>query len=110
MDPPQLSELATPMTPFMVTNDISLRPSSQEITIKGTDITHYNTTYTDPKRNHIGRIQAYVLRAPSTSSVIWLGEYLEILDAVAARVRIVNDTTVLNLRPFPVTSIFAKCD
>jgi hypothetical protein len=27
-------------TPFMVTNDISIRPSKQQITIKGTDVTH----------------------------------------------------------------------
>ena len=114
-------------TPFMVTNDISIRPSKQQITSKGTDVTHYNTHLPNRNEHRIRRTQAHVLRAPPTSSVIWPGEYLEvaipteiepdstlaieprpdyaksvsdwprphILEAVAGRVRILNDTTVV---------------
>ncbi len=111
-------------TPFMASNDVSIRPSKQQITIQGTDVTYYNAACSDSKENRIRRTQAHVLRAPPTSSVIWPGEYLEIsipstidpdttlaieprpdysksvrdwphphiLEAVAGRVRIVNDT------------------
>ena len=111
-------------TLFMTSNDVSIRPSKQQITIQGTDVTYYNAACPDSKENRIRRTQAHVLRAPPTSSVIWPGEYLEIsipstidpdttlaieprpdysksvrdwphphiLEAVAGRVRIVNDT------------------
>ena len=62
----------------MVTNDISIPPSKQQITIKGTDVTHYNTYLPNRKEHVVRRTQAHVLRAPPTSTVIWPGEYLEI--------------------------------
>jgi hypothetical protein len=111
----------------MVTNDISIRPSEQQITIKGTDVTNYNTYLPNRKDQLVRRTQAHVLRAPPTPTVIWPGEYLEIpipleidpdstlaveprpdcaksvtnwprphiLEAVAGRVRILNDTSVV---------------
>lgn len=111
-------------TPFMVINDISLRPSQQQITIKGSDVTYYGTTVPDPTENHVRRTQAQVLRAPSSPIVVWPGDYIEldipnevdpdttlaieprpdysktardwprphILEAVAGKVRILNDT------------------
>ena len=114
-------------TPFMVTNDISIRPSKQQITIKGTDVTHYNTHLPNRKEHLVRCTQAYVHRAPPTPTVIWAGEYLEIpipreidpdstlaveprpdcaksvsdwprphiLEAVAGRVRILNDTSIV---------------
>ena len=112
-------------TPFMTTNDISIRPAMQQITIKGTSVTYYSPTSSDSHHHYVRRTQAHLLRAPAVSSVIWPGEYLEmsipkelepdtslaleprpnytkhnknwprphILEAVAGRVRILNDTT-----------------
>ena len=112
-------------TPFMATNDISIRPAMQQITIKGTSVTYYSPTSSDSHHHHVRRTQAHLLRAPAVASVIWPGEYLEmsipkelepdislaleprpdytkhdknwprphILEAVAGRVRILNDST-----------------
>ena len=112
-------------TPFMATNDISIRPAMQQITIKGTSVTYYNPTSSDSHHHHVRCTQFHLLRSPAVASVIWPGEYLEmsipkelepdislaleprpdytkhdrnwprphILEAVAGRVRILNDTT-----------------
>jgi hypothetical protein len=62
----------------MVTNDISIRPSKQQITIKGTDVTHYNTYLPNRKEHLVRHTQAHILRAPPTPTVIWPSVYLEI--------------------------------
>ena len=64
-------------TPFMITNDISARTSRQQITVKGSHVTYYGTTLPDPTENYVRRTQAEVLRAPSSPTVVWTGEYLE---------------------------------
>ena len=111
-------------TPFMVTNDIAIRPAKQQITIKGTNVTYYSPKSSDLHHHLVRRTQAHLLRAPAVSSVIWPSEYLEmpipndlepdislaleprpdyskrnknwprphIVEAVAGRVRILNDT------------------
>ena len=65
-------------TPFMVNNDISIRPSKQQITIKGTDVTHYNTYLPNRKEHLVRRTQAHILQAPPTPTVISPSVYLEI--------------------------------
>ena len=53
-------------TPFMSTNDISVRPAEQQILLGDTNIVHY-----------VRRTQAYILK-PEATSVIWPGSYLEL--------------------------------
>ena len=65
-------------TPFMVTNDISIRPSKHQITIQDSNIIYYSPSSTPTHANHIRRTQAHILRAPSTTSVIWPGEYIDV--------------------------------
>ena len=42
-------------TPFMATNDISIRPAMQQITIKGTSVTYYSPTSSDSHHHHVRR-------------------------------------------------------
>ena len=65
-------------TPFMITNDISLRPAKQQVTIQGHEISFYGTSQSSEVTSFIRRTQAIVLRAPSPSSVVWPGQYLEL--------------------------------
>lgn len=62
----------------MVTNDISIRPFTQQIIINGSDTTYYHPTTPTSDDNHIRPTQAHILPASRTSSVIWPGEYLKI--------------------------------
>ena len=64
-------------THFMATNDISIRPAMQQITIKGTSVKYYCPKSSDSHHHHVRRTQAHLLRAPAVASVIWPGEYLE---------------------------------
>ena len=61
----------------MATNDISIRPAMQQITIKGTSVKYYCPKSSDSHHHHVRRTQAHLLRAPAVASVIWPGEYLE---------------------------------
>ena len=63
-------------TPFMSTNDISVRPAKQQIFIGDTNIVHYGTSPSDSP-NRVRRTQAYILK-PEATSVISLGSYLEL--------------------------------
>ena len=45
-------------TPFMATNDISIHPAMQQITIKGTSITYYSHTSSDSHHHHVRRTHA----------------------------------------------------
>ncbi|CAB3998268.1 Retrovirus-related Pol poly from transposon opus [Paramuricea clavata] len=106
-------------TPFIVTNDISIRPSKQQITIKGTDVTHYNTHLPNRKEHLVRRTQAYVLQAPPTPTVIWPGAYLEIpipreIDpdstlAVEPRPDCAKSHPVPHVTPKPLASSHSSC-
>ena len=62
--------------PFMSTNDISVRPTKQQILIGDTNIVHYGTFPSDSP-NRVRRTQAHILK-PEATSVIWPGSYLEL--------------------------------
>ncbi|MCG7876681.1 MAG: RNase H-like domain-containing protein [Candidatus Thiodiazotropha endolucinida] len=62
--------------PFMTTNDISLRPSKQQIIIGDSQIVRYGPSTQETPFNRVRRTQAVVLRSPTTS-VIWPGEFFE---------------------------------
>ena len=63
-------------TPFMITNDVSLRPAKQQVTVKGHEISYYGAAKSSKRtirssiRSSIRRTQAIVLRAPASSSVV----------------------------------------
>jgi hypothetical protein len=61
-------------TPFMITNDISLRPSKQEVTIQGCENVYYGSRQPAWTIGSVRRTQTTVLRAPSSSTVIWPGQ------------------------------------
>ena len=65
-------------TPFMITNDISLRPAKQQVTVQGNEISYYGVSKSSECTISIRRTHAVVLRAPSPSSVVWPGQYLEL--------------------------------
>ena len=83
-------------TPFMITDDISVRPSRQQITIKGSNVIYYGSKSFKSTENHIRCTQALVIRAPSSPTMVWLGNYLE-LDIPAN----VNPDTILTIEPHP---------
>ena len=107
--------------PFMSANDISIRPTKHLIMVGDKHATQYNSNQISDV-NHIRRTQAYILRSPSTTVWpgghidIALPEHLppegkvaieprversnkaslwprpEIVEVVAGKVRLVNDT------------------
>ena len=65
-------------TPFLVSNDISIRPAKSQITI-GETVIHYCDDNTNRSQCHtVRRAQAYVLRAPASSTTVWPGDYIEL--------------------------------
>ena len=66
-------------TPFMTINDVSVRPARHEITIGETTTVQYGSQTTDNKQYHtVRRAHAYVLHAPSPSTTVWPGEFIEL--------------------------------
>ena len=117
-------------TPFMISNDISVRPAKGQVLIQGSEILAYHPESSASSQAHaVRRTQSYVLRSSTPTTVVLPGEYLEldlppnidpdcalaieartnapsntcskvsqlwpqpqIVEAVAHRVRLVNDT------------------
>lgn len=64
--------------PFMVINDIAIRPAKHEIRIGDSDSVYYGTAKSNKSNSHVRRTKAFVLRAQSTSSVVWPGTFVEL--------------------------------
>ena len=65
--------------PFMITNDISVRPVKGQVLIEGSEVITYNSeATTNPHAHAVQRTQSYVLRSSSPSTVVLPGEYLEL--------------------------------
>ena len=65
--------------PFLITNDISVRPATQQLTIQGSETIQYLTDEKNNAQTHIIRAAtSYVLRSSTPTTVIWPGDYLEI--------------------------------
>ena len=66
-------------TPFLITNDITVRPAKCQVRIQDSEIIHYeptdDTTTCSPA---VRRAHIFTLRAPSSAAVVWPGEYLEL--------------------------------
>lgn len=65
--------------PFMTSNDIAIRPAKHQITISDSIVVSYGSSTNDPPRNRVRRTQAYVLKSESASTVVWPGEYVELI-------------------------------
>ncbi len=63
--------------PFMVSNDISVRPAKAILTIAGAEVINYGKQPQALAKNHTVRC-ATLLRAPPISTTIWPGEFLEL--------------------------------
>lgn len=63
-------------TPFMTSNDIVVRPAKREITIAGCDVASYGCSQSP--QTHYAVRTCRLLRAPSTNTTVWPGEFLEI--------------------------------
>ena len=61
--------------PFMAHNDISVRPSKQQIEIKGCSPINYGPSADKGKESRVRRTQAFVLRAKNTT--VWPISYIE---------------------------------
>ena len=65
--------------PFLITNDISLRPSKCQINIRDTETVHYEYHKAPQSSVHtVRRAQSYVIRTLSNASVLWPGEFIEL--------------------------------
>ena len=63
-------------TPFMEINDVAIRPAKRIISLADGTTCTYGTTDTALNRHAIRR--AHVLRAPSTNTTVWPGEFVEV--------------------------------
>ena len=66
-------------TPFQIANDITVRPAKCQVRIQDSEIIHYELTDNTTTGSHAERrAQIFTLRAPSSATVVWPGEYLEL--------------------------------
>ena len=97
-------------TPFLVSNDISIRPAKSQITI-GETVIHYGDDNANRSQCHtVRRAQAYVLRAPASSTTVWPGDYIElsipsVLDDLVVAVEPRNDYSPLCHQNWPEPAI-----
>ena len=98
------------VTPFLVSNDISIRPAKSQITI-GETVIHYGDDNANRSQCHtVRRAQAYVLRAPASSTTVWPGDYIElsipsVLDDLVVAVEPRNDYSPLCHQNWPEPAI-----
>ena len=64
-------------TPFMETNDITIRPAKRQVILGDGTIFTYGSVNHPPTHNAVRRAQ--VLRAPSSSTTVWPGDFIEIV-------------------------------
>ena len=66
-------------TPFLIANDITVCPAKCQVHIRDSEIMHYEPTDdTTTGSRAVRRAQIFTLRAPSSATVVWPGEYLEL--------------------------------
>lgn len=64
--------------PFMALNDIAVRPAKHQVILGDGTCYEYSHTDINSSVHNVRRTQAFILRAPSSRSTIWPGEYIEI--------------------------------
>ena len=87
-------------TPFLIANDITVRPALCQVRIQDSDVIHYNPDSDSTGSHAVRRAQSYVLRASSSTTVVWPGEHVE-LDVPSD----LGDDCVLALQPRTDTPI-----
>ena len=66
-------------TPFMIANDVSVRPAKRQVVIQGSEVMLCSSEENVSSHAHaVRRTQSYVLRSSAATSVIFPGEYLEV--------------------------------
>ena len=66
-------------TPFLIANDITIRPAKCQIRIQDSEVIHYELNGDPTTGSHaVRRAQSYILRASSSATVVWPGEYVEL--------------------------------
>ena len=81
-------------TPFMEINDVAIRPAKRIISLADGTTYTYGTTDNALNRHAIRR--THVLRAPSTNTAVWPGEFVEV--NMPADLFIADSTFALELR------------
>ena len=84
-------------TPFLIANDIT---ALCQVRIQDSEVIHYNPVSESTGSHAVRRAQSYVLRASSSATVVWPGEYVEL--AVPSDL---GDDCVLALQPRTDTPI-----
>ena len=91
--------------PFMVRNDIAVRPAHRKIIIGGSDVVHYGMTSRHIPQPTARRTQAFLLRCPE-HTVVFPGEYIQLdtpiesdPDAVRALEPRLDSPSNLHLKP-----------
>ena len=66
-------------TPFMIANDISVRPSKCQVRIQDSLVIYYQPRAPpNPASHAVRRAQCHVLRSSSPPTVLWPGEFIEV--------------------------------
>ena len=66
-------------TPFLIANDISVRPAKCQVRIQDSEVIHYEHKSDPSTASHaVRRAQCYTLRAPPSTNVLWPGDYVEL--------------------------------
>ena len=66
-------------TPFLIANDISVRPAKCKVRIQDSEVVHYEHKSDPTTASHaVRRAQCYTLRAPPSTTVLWPGDYVEL--------------------------------
>ena len=66
-------------TPFLIANDISVRPAKCQVRIQDSEVVHYEHNSDPTTASHaVRRAQCYTLRAPPSTTVLWPGDYVEL--------------------------------
>ena len=66
-------------TPFLIANDISVRPAKCQVRIQDSEVVHYEHKSDPTTASHaVSRAQCYTLRAPPSTTGLWPGDYVEL--------------------------------
>ena len=66
-------------TPFLIANDSSVRPAKCQVRMQDSKVIYYEHRSDPNTASHaVRRAQSYTLRSPSSTTVLWPGDYVEL--------------------------------